>query len=618
MSYAYTRLVTIGGVSFTEVAEKISFTWTLYGGCNTASIFIPGATFNEDYGIALEDVVIISRTTGLPYWKGIVSEIRTEFPSGLTISCIGLKAKLSEVIPTGIFGTDVTVAAPTELTLTEAAADSGAPGLTSGNVITVLVTAIDEEGETFSGSKASAQTGGTLTGTPTGHTYTSVAYATATVSAADKKITVSWTASANAKGYRVYANLNSGTITTDDLLGANGLERFDVTGTSFVLDGSVTGTTADFPIDDASSATTLTPTIANTDIEDVVNHFLDAYLPSGLSKGTVEIGTLDEPVDFLDYRENSADLGKVLDALVAHAGAVHWYVDETGAVHFRSLGTTDLELRANVTGTVLVAQTDILMSATKTVSRDSVTHLKIEGEADFEEGYNNSRLGATWDRTTVSSLSSQYIVGLTKDPRVITTTVDPSSANSPAFPSTANRAFVQDYGDGSLQDWLDAYPNFRWLKLMADNNLVTDATFTRIFANFLENLNMSSGATRIPARSRVVVKRFPGLVTSKSAGQAGYEWLTRRKPNPTVWQIQVEEISQLVRPGRMEVDIYMDTGASFTDLTIRSITYNFDENISASMELGDEVYSYEEETEDQRAAIAAHSVRRTNSTRWTT
>lgn len=607
----YVRKIFINDVEFTDSVNALSFSWTPQG-CDKATLDIASAAFDETFGIDQEQDVDLryGSSTDDRWWRGIVDELETSIDGGLTIQCTGTKTFLSEVFPTGRFGTDVATTEPLDILLTEGTADTGASGAPETEHV-ILVTAIDAEGETHAGERADGQAGGQVT--------EPAQYATITPSAANKKITVSWTESTNgATGYNVYINpASDGPVGPQELLSANGMIVFSVVGTSFVIDGSKTGEGKDFPFPQAfDDATAIVPTIDDTEIEDVVGYLFDTFLPDEITKGTVDIGTLNVNLDYFDLQESSADFQKVLDSLVAIAGDVQWYVDEDNTIHFKEKSTTILSNGKFVikdVGAVLSTTSNSLVGASKRQTRDGITHVKVVGTEILEQGKDASStdLGVTWDSTTVPTTITRSWMTATKDPRVISLAQQAGTS----IPSTANLTWMNTFG--SLQTWLDAFPNQRalWLtrtELDAEGRLTNMLASMRIYS-----LRRGGNVLRAFSRPRVVTRQFAGTRTVRTALVAVMNWVTRKSPNPIRWTLIVESLDSdmLFIPGQGNVRLTTQQGTRY-EIPIQSISYEFDENARMILTCGDEEYDSVEEFDDMRDAVLSSSFRRNSPTKW--
>ena len=592
----YTRTITVGGVDFTGVFTTIQFTWDWEIGCDTATLTIDGLAFDDTLGIEEDDDVDIRYGTAEAdrWWRGIVTEIKSTLKGQLVIGCTGTRIQLKKVIPTGVFGTKVTTAAGTDLLITEGTADTNAPGAEQNKML-VVVTSIDAEGETFGAALKSGQGGAT-------HSTPDVIYALHTVSAADKKITVTWVAGANASGYRVYLNKSVTTPADADFTSAGGMLRFDVVGTSWVYDGSQTGDAASFPFNVAADATALTATIVATQIEDIVNHFFDNILPADISKGTVDIGTLNEDVEFMDYRESGESLDEILDGLVMLTGDVHWWVDEDNAIHFTELNGTSIKTftLGEDTGDISNSS-DLLATLSRAESADGISHVKVEGEVEFEGGEDNCRKGVTWAAGT-----KILVVGSGRNPRMADPrfhSIAPLSTGTVTIPNGSTKTFITDYAN--LAAWLADFPNQEWIYTVTDQATASDAFITRYLDKLADKTFLKVGDTKsrtFAAKSRVIILRVPGATSVTDAGKAAANWLLRRDVNPVVWSLSIEVMATLFKPGEGLITIITDQGVQY-DLEIRKISYTFGESVFATFQCGDDEIPPEKEEENNKKAF---------------
>jgi len=114
-------------------------------------------------------------------------------------------------------------------------------------------------------------------------------------------------------------------------------------------------------------------TIADTDVESVVDYFADNWLPSGIGKGTINAG---DDIDLTDFRlDGTMDLLETIEALSDIVGDVVWGVDETKDFYFRAARTSTAQ-------TFYFAdrnETFEVMQASRRVSRKGYNKLIIRG-----------------------------------------------------------------------------------------------------------------------------------------------------------------------------------------------------------------------------------------------
>ena len=422
------------------------------------------------------------------------------------------------------------------------------------------------------------------------------------ITSADKKITVTWVAGTNATGYRVYLNKLVTTPVDADFTSAGGMLRFDVVGTSWVYDGSQSGDAEDFPFNVAADATALTATIANTEIEDIVDYFFDNILPSDISKGTVDIGALNEDVEFMDYRESGDSLDEVLDGLVALAGDVHWWVDEDNAIHFTELDATILTTftLGKVTGD-LQEDSDVLATLSRTESADGISHVKVEGEVEFEGGEDNCRKGVTWANGTKILVVGGGRNPRTGDPRFHS--VAPLETGTVTIPINSTKTFITDYAN--LAAWLADFPNQEWIYTVTTQATASDAFIARYLNKLAERTFLQTGDTFTRTKiikARIGSLRVPGATSVTDAGKAAANWLLRRSVNPVVWNLGIEVMATLYKPGEGLIRIVTDQAVQY-DLEIRKITYTFGESVFAIFQCGDDEIPPEKEDRNDRRAF---------------
>lgn len=605
----YTRRIFVGGFDFTGRFDQCSASWSECGGPQAAQLSMTTAGFDETYGIRQgQDVEIrFGDDSATRVWRGVVTEIRTTLYQGLQVAAVGSKLLLLESIPTGIFGTLASTGPPTNLSATTSDADAGVDGIQTDLDIIVLARSIDAEGTTdyTDTTSDSGSPIGYDAGTPYGLVIT------AGTIAAGKKLDLSWSCGNNATGTEVEVIF--------DLFGPDQrIEYYDAVGDTLSIDGAFSPTEGTAF---SASNTARQATIAGTSIEDVVNYLLDNYLPSELSKGTVDVGALDIDVDLIDLRTAGADLNQILSTLRDYAGDAQWYVDADNAVHFVELGTTvanTFKLRTHA-GT-LTSVTDVLVGLDKRQLRDGVTVVKVDGEEALDDA-NLEDDDADWDKTTTPSAIDPDYVDTTRDGRVFA--VGLSRANTPAIPVGATKANFIDADYPTLQSWLDDFPNQRALYVKKET--LPDAFITRSLSRLRTKLHSPpdafspsvASAGVVGNRPRMVPLSSPGVSTIQGAAIVANNFLLRRNPNPVQWTAALEVVKTLYVPGQDYIRVQTALGVQY-DLPILSVDYSFDETVSARMTLGDAVIGNDETLTILERAVVKSDLRKQHVTRWQT
>ena len=586
---AYERTIYIGGKDFTQRCSACTFDWAQQGGCERATLSMGYASFDNFLGIDINDDVDIryGTTAGTRWWRGIVAELTTTLASGLTVQCVGTKTLLAEVLPTGRFGTEAATPSVTNMNTTIDSAQT-VSGLAAGSY-KYWLTVWDENGETKSGTLAAGQAGGTLNAAD-GY------YCSETVSAGDV-VTLTWTVptiTANVKFCRVYRQIGAASFQYVDV--PITAATFEDNGTNNWLATAVTtpGSTRD-----ADAAT-----IAGTNISDVVDHLLDTFLPSELTKGTISI-TKDTELDDFDLNKTQYDLQNALQTLADIEGDVIWGVDEDNIVFFISRDETVQNTVYVKTTDVTSTDTNVASQITRTKLRDGITKVKVEAEEDFETETKADRTG-NWSRERIDMSADEVQVGLVIDHRVITVDVD---ANAPEIGLT--KSWIDSYA--TMSAWLADFPTLRWLYLNKDRmNLAALLEILRRLRTVRRSaLTVDAVTTKSVAgpRPRFIVKTFAGIKTHTLAAQAAANWMLKYTPTPERWSITLENVDTLIKPGQGFIRVIAQTGER-RDLEVQSVSYSFEDTVTANIIAGDPVFDEKEEQHNMMKAVLGSAMRK--------
>ena len=608
--FTYTRKILIGGDDFSSLVDQCSFSWGECGGPQQASLRISSADFDESYGIQQGDDVDIryGDAIGTRMWRGIVVEISTSLTDGLSITAAGPKLRLWESMPTGIFGTLADTGPPLLLSATTSNAATGVDGIQTDLSLFILARSIDADGTTdYTDTTANPAS-------PLGYNASfpfRLGIPAGTI-AANKQLDLSWTCGQNATGTEIELIF--------DLFGPDQrLEFYDAVGDTLSIDGVFSpteGTTF------ADSNTARQATIAGTTIEDIVNHLLDTYLPTGMTKGTVDIDALNVNVDLFDLTNSGSDLNQVLTALRDLSGDVQWYVDASLAVHFVVIGTASAATFQiqGTPGTLSAADHDVLIGLVKKQTREGITIVKIEGEDAMEDSDLEDN-DADWESTTTPTSPDESFASITGDGRVHSIGV--SASSPPTIPIGATKANFIDVDYPTLQSWLDDFPNQRFIYLKKDD--LPTAFITDVLDKMRTKVTTPPDAFSPDAaspgavgnRPRMMTLAAPGISTILSAGILANNFLLKRNPNPVQWSCSLEKVQTLYVPGQDRITVINTRGITY-DLPIVAITYQMDETISASVTVGDTVISALDEHMMQTRSLARMSLQKNHPTRWQT
>lgn len=585
---AYIRKIVVGNQTLTTIIDGCSFTWGM-NGCENCTLTIGSADFDDFMDVEIGDDIQIYYSSTERFWRGIVVELSSNF-DGLTIQGVGTKTYLAEAFPSGRFGNAFALGEPTNGAATVGASGDAANALADGTY-SFMITAVDEEGgESWTGSWGTGGSDGF------GRTYGS-----ATVDDPDdlgKKVTVTWTAAANAVGYRVYWVFNTYSFTL-----SQGCQVIDVGSTTFTLYGNTTGEPADLPFDNEADVTGVAPTIADADLESIINYLLDNHLPDTITKGAVDLEDLNEDIDDFDLRQGSDDLQKILDALVDLAGECQWYVDEDNQIHFTKLATDYSYTFVVKSSDLTINEVDVPVDISRSRTRDGVTQVKIEGAEQLaDENVGQGTL--SWSREIVTGYWWNEI-----------TSTGGYSAHSTSIPAGATtivptRAFIDGYA--TLADWLAVFPNQRWVYIAKDS--LSDSQLTTYLTR-LRDVGQAQTYTTNGPRPRMVTKKMPGIRTALAAGIVGNNFLLKYVPNPETWAISLERITRVYRPGTIMVRVKSNRG-KYYKVRVKGASYSFDSTPNVIIDAGDLVYDPYVEQADILEVVRALSMRKSYPTVW--
>lgn len=571
---AYARNIYIGGKSYSTVAEQCTFDWVKEGGCNSCTIVIPAAAFDDYLGIEIGETIDIRYGHGANtrWFYGFVAEVQTDLNGGLTISGVGTKTKLGEIFPLGRYGTEVSMGTPTGL----AALAYETGGQLSAATYTYRVSAVDDAGETLCSS--------TVTGIISGSTG---------------KVDLSWNNLTAATGFRVYRGT------------ANPFVYWETSENSFTDDGTSAGTSISaIPSSDTSNS----PTISSAFVDDVITNLLTTYLPSEIGIGTITGGS-DFELDDYDLKDGSASLLDVLSALADIVGPeIAWGVDQNGDVYFRAESTSPtFTLRVGRDGQT----SNVVTASTRTKSRDGVTAVRIEGEDELSDPQREielkDRIGSSDDWADTATVAGKGWWKAGANYR-FTSKVSASQANI----TEASSALTAPYS--TVSNFVTLAPEVIALKRVAlewnaDTNQYdirppfTEAIIVKHLQrinnkiNYVRSLrNSSIAAFENMSRRKPVVRYLPGVKTPALAKIAASNFTTKFTPVPDQWNITVEGLDTLLVPGVDLIRFYTQSGKSY-DLSIQSVSYNFESTVVANLVCGDADFDEERENAEIQKVV---------------
>jgi len=619
----YARKLLVGGKDITNLCGEITFSWSK-NGCDSASFSVLTARFDDFMDIDIEDDVRIiydADDTDSCWWHGFVVELESQLEGGLSVACVGTKELLAEVIPTGIFGTGVETTVPTGVTAVAGDADEGVDGLAGPVSYYITITSLDSIGEIW----AKPAFGQSYSTNGSGIVYTTVSFIEGDTA---KKITIDWTdATGPVRGYRIYI-CTSTTFASDD-----GCIAFDVIGdNTFTYDGEQTGEADDAP----STSTSLTPDIDDTDIEAVITHLLDTFLPDALSTGSIDLGDYNNDLDYYDLSEGADDMMAVLDALCAlSCASAYWYVDAENTVNVSLKSETVTRgFRIYSENTVDADDSNALIAVTRTKTRDGVTDISIIGTDTLQQDTQDDAIdtsvetpastASTMQHTTVtwletvkvrSAFSLRFSASAMKD-------IMDSLTGSDILNPDVWRSFIATYA--TLDAWLVDFPNrpfiYNNIATLSDNwiynwvmaNYQTISVLladqeTQVAKSYDQDVGGSSygggGNFNVTGfRPNHIVRRYPGISTAAAAQMAASSTAVRYVPNPEVWKATVAHVTNLYKPWYRRIKIYTSVGDSYS-IDINASEYTFGDIAVAVLSGGFEMYTKETEETDNRRIL---------------
>lgn len=575
---SYERRILIGDIDYSHRIDTATFSWVRDGGCDTATLHVADIPFDLFDEIGINDIVEIRYGTAAStcWWYGLVHDLETQLPFGLTILCVGAKLKLGEIYPLGRYGTDVDVITPTGLTylVYETAGE-----LAAGSY-TYRVSAIDDEGETLASSTVLA-----------------------TVVGSTGRVALSWAAVKGASGYRVYRGT------------ANPFTYWQTSEIIFEDDGTSAGTSiATVPASDTATA----PTISSAFVDDALTDLLTTYLPEDLSIGDITAGDEFELDDY-DLGDGSGTLLDVLGALSDIVGDVVWGVDENGEVYFVPEAVDYTKAYPITTGERLTA--DVITAATRRRSRDGVTAVRVVGEDDLSDGLREAEIATTIDPADdwpdAGSIAGKGYV------RTLNYRFGSKIGSDTGLLTEDNTQLTAAYASVSTQVAL--VPELAALKRVAlkyDSDTgayvakapYTDAIIAKQIARINDRIRQvkslrgkSRAVFENMERRRQVLRYLPGVKTPGLARIAASNFTNKYAPVADRWSVTIMGLTELIKPGIDMLRITTPFGESY-DLAVQSANYQFDDVVICSLELG-----IPELDPDDEAAEEAKVVRRTAS-----
>lgn len=607
MPVTYARYIYIGGRRFDTRIKTCSFSYDDTIGCNTCSLTIPTSVFDDFLGIEYGDKIDIryGSAKSSRWWLGTVTSLRTDLTGGITIQGAGMYTFLDAVRPHGRFGYLVETQAPDNVT----ASGASTGGTIPAGTYDYKVSSVDALGETTADHSATV----VLTG-------------------ATSSVSVSWDAAQGAKGYRLYRKKS-----TD----VNWV-YWTVSETTFIDTNGTTGTTtAGSPV----TSTATSPTIAAVDVDSVVDHLLDTFLPEELTKGTVSSAGANVDLDDYDLEETSGTLREVLQTLAKIAGDVICYVDAQGAVHFVDRGNPDEDTIPNAHKFTVGRSGGDLIGSVSSASREQTAdglsqqlvtgedalHDPDQNEGDFED--DSAEEDIITDDGTIK-VNPKYLrlgymfmtVGSTRTVQDIWGDVKSIPFISPVtkyFFLNSDNTRRDVTTDTELRKMLQTFPGlykmYRGSRQTAHLNdeMITAVLdfFNRIIARITGNrydspVDYDDTGARQPAASmpRFGIDYLPGVKTQRLATTAAMNALQKKPLLSDKFSIGISDVTQLVIPGVDIIQFTTRRGVTYK-LRVTSADYSLTDERHVTLNCGDEPYRPDEEHERLVKQVARLSER---------
>jgi len=589
----YNRKIYINGRQYQTKITSCNFAWNDDVGCVDASLEIPAAAFDDFLDMEYGDKVDIryGSAKSTRWWGGTISEITSGIGKGLSIHCNGFYTLLDEIRPTGRFGYLVTTATPANLV----ASDSSTGGTIPAGTYDYKVTSVDAKGETAASSADQV----ILTGSTS-------------------SVEVSWDAAQGATGYRLYRKKS----TDSDWV------YWTVSETTFTDTNGTTGTTISAP----PSATTATEaTIADNDIESVVNYLLDTFLTDDLSKGTVDVGG-DVDLDDYDLTNSSGSLREVLQTLAKIAGDAMSYVDEYGAVHFTLRGDPETDSVPNkhkfVVGKSGGELIGSVANAARKKTKDGSPTVIVEGEdALSDEDQADADLAADdisdIDDGTIHVNLQDYLIAkrwvLGANP-IAAKQLYGNVQDVPFLSPVSKNFFLENdnvtrksISSGDLKKYMQIFPalwklyrGYQWPANATENFTIAVIVYCNRQLAKMKGIRYDVEVTyddtdtdiRLASTSRLrpLEVYAPGVKTWRTSMMVAGRETIQKPAMIDSWSIDIESVTQVVRPGLDIIQFTSRKGSTYK-LRVSSASYSFDDDPSVTLQCGDKETNPDQENE---------------------
>lgn len=598
MAYTYDRAIFINGVEFTFRISACSFTWSDPGGCNTASLILPGLMFDDFGGVNFGDVVKIYHSRTRTYdlngvwtpeldtfvdadlrWQGHVVDMTTSLEEGLTLSCNGYALTyLKEWDAFGRYGTTAVVTAPADLAIEQ---DTTIGNVGKG-VHKYYVFAGDSLGFKYAGV--------------TGETVNTTVVETGSPAAVPPiRLQLTWSDVPLAARYRVYKAFTAAMIAAEvgagNETGAAYTRYYytDVVENRFVDDGLFAWASCQYVETLPTVDTCAALATVNTKISEAIKTVLSDRVPALYDAALITGGAATDAED-LNYDDNVCSIYEMLETLANLVGDITWGVNALGKVYFKQKPTL-FDTAAAMEAAILMTKTigeqispedlasvdvfDILVGGTRNARRDGITEIATMVSADLRAKLLGSAIAddsASGERVKRQNVTWGYVVGRN--------TQDVLSADPATVFGTPQSPIYADVDAFEV-----AYPGLGWLYRLwlLDGN---SARVGRILQTILMLMQPTAQNPAGGRRSRGIIAVPAG--TSGEISNAVYATNIMRDAGSTggTWSIQLTRAQTEILPGQKLFAVIATNGTRYV-MEIRSVDYTYEDDAIASLTCGE-------------------------------
>lgn len=612
-AYGYERIIKIGGVDFSAVANTCDFTWNRDVGCETATISIQSAQFDDLLGIKTGDAVSIEFSSGVSWWQGIVVNVATNLVTGLTIDCAGIVSTLLAETPVRErFGSEVIVPYVTSLAAT-VVTDAGNLG---AGYHKYFVTAFDSQGERASSNGTTLYPESGATPIPS---YDNIKIeANVTFSGANTRaVQLTWAADSRVTKWRVYKQLSATQQT--QLKGAGNasacvavspttsgvIVRYkDVTEAEFIDDGSFdwqSAPTATLPIYDTCKQPSIVSETGDYtggqgkhSARSAARYLVATHFPTRYEASLITAGA-DTPLLNIDFAAEDSNLAEALQTLADFVGGVVWGVNEDGKVFF--VDRTDSSAEGVVVKEFVLGaarnegsihdptdtQTDVLLNCTRKVTRDGATTINaIPSEKLKAKGSAQNLLAAA------SKTNDKFATANASDD--ITNTANACRLYLPEWvpdipDGVSADAFFSTYANA---DEFEAdYPGMNWLWRLHESGAGDwDDWLTAFIQKLRADVSATTAVSRGGVRRKGTCIAPVGLAHPKELLRAVSNIAAEHTPVIGQWSIVLTNGATLFKPGQGLIAITSLQNVKYV-MALQAVRVNFTDSVDIELTCGE-------------------------------